>query len=327
MNKTELTLLNLGESLDNLANLDPRGYGVCKVLYKASRDLIGKPLCLNFADKIIANLRAGDAVFILTGFVLHPYGEAETDGAIGSVLLANALKKGVGADCVIVCPEEAESGITALNEKLSADAKIVVFTKDKIKASDDSDTLIEKFNPKAVIAVECPGADENGRYHNARGVDVTALQAVSDVLFDKLKAGGILNFAIGDLGNEIGMSAVADCLENQIPVIPAKTITDNILTATVSDWGCYSVIAMLSFMLNNAELMHDGATQKEIMNVACNNGLIDMNGGHIPAIDGLGEEITSTIVQLMKELVISTVNHSDKCDYWFEKMTKENHYA
>ena len=153
------------------------------------------------------------------------------------------------------------------------------------------------------------------------------MQAKQDLIFEKLKSDGILNFAIGDLGNEIGMSAIGDCLENQIPVIPAKTITDNILTSIVSDWGCYSVIAMLSFILNKPELMHSGEIQKDIMNVACNNGLIDMNGGHIPAIDGLGEEITSTIVQLMKELVINAVNHSDKCDYWFDKMTEGNHYA
>ena len=40
MNKTELTLFNLGESLDNIANVDPRGYGVCRVLYKSSREFI-----------------------------------------------------------------------------------------------------------------------------------------------------------------------------------------------------------------------------------------------------------------------------------------------
>ena len=37
MTQHELTVLNLGQSLDDLANLDPRGYGVCKILYKASR--------------------------------------------------------------------------------------------------------------------------------------------------------------------------------------------------------------------------------------------------------------------------------------------------
>ena len=43
MDQKALTDLNIGENLDNLANLDPRGYGVCRILYnercqKAVRD-------------------------------------------------------------------------------------------------------------------------------------------------------------------------------------------------------------------------------------------------------------------------------------------------
>ncbi len=320
MDKTELTLFNLGESLDNIANIDPRGYGVCRLLYKASREFTGKPLCLNAAEKLVKNLNNNDTVFILTGFVLHPYGKAETDGAISSVLLANALEKGIGAKCVIICPEDAVNGIRAVCDYLCCSADIITFTKEKADAEYQSDILISEYNPKAVIAVECPGEDIDGRYHNARGVDVTDLQAKQDVLFDKLKGKGVLNIAIGDLGNEIGMSAIADCLGRDIPVVPARTVTDNIITATVSDWGCYSLIAMLAFMLDNLNLLHGGELQKNIMNIACSNGLIDMNGGHIPAIDGLGEEITSSIVNLMKDLVCNTVKHKNICDYWFDKM-------
>lgn len=320
MDKTELTLFNLGESLDNIANIDPRGYGVCRLLYKTSREFTGKPLCLNAAEKLIKTLNKNDTVFILTGFVLHPYGKAETDGTISSVLLANALEKGIGANSVIICPEEAVNGIRAVCDYLCCSAEIITFTKDVSVAEYQSDKLISSYTPKAVISIECPGEDKDGRYHNARGVDVTNLQAKQDVLFDKLKDKCVLNIAIGDLGNEIGMSAIADCLKNEIPVIPARTATDNIITATVSDWGCYSLIAMLSFMLDNPDLMHGGKMQKKVMNIACNNGLIDMNGGHIPAIDGLGEEITSSIVDLMKELVINTVRHRDICDYWFERI-------
>ena len=32
MTKEELTLLNIGDDLDTLMNLDPRGYGVCRIL-------------------------------------------------------------------------------------------------------------------------------------------------------------------------------------------------------------------------------------------------------------------------------------------------------
>ena len=43
MTQKELTLLNLGDSLDNISNIDPRGYGVCHILYPASREYTGGP--------------------------------------------------------------------------------------------------------------------------------------------------------------------------------------------------------------------------------------------------------------------------------------------
>ena len=47
MDQKALTDLNIGENLDNLANLDPRGYGVCRILYKASREYTGMPTTMN----------------------------------------------------------------------------------------------------------------------------------------------------------------------------------------------------------------------------------------------------------------------------------------
>ena len=49
MTQKELTVRNLGQSLDDLMNLDPRGYGVCKILYDAARKYTGEPLTANAA--------------------------------------------------------------------------------------------------------------------------------------------------------------------------------------------------------------------------------------------------------------------------------------
>ena len=91
MTQKELTLLNLGDSLDNISNIDPRGYGVCHILYPASREYTGGPLCMNAAGKLCDTLKQDDLVYIMTGFVLPPFGSAETDGVISSVLLARSL--------------------------------------------------------------------------------------------------------------------------------------------------------------------------------------------------------------------------------------------
>ena len=91
MTQQELTALNLGENLDQLMNLDPRGYGVCRILYKGCRDLCGEPVSLHAAKGLIEHIHEGDLVYILTGFVLLPHKKAEMDGIVSSVLLARAL--------------------------------------------------------------------------------------------------------------------------------------------------------------------------------------------------------------------------------------------
>ena len=65
MNKTELTKLNVGYNLDWLMNLDPRGYGVCRILYDGAIKYTGKPLSLNGAEGLVKNIKKGEKVFLL----------------------------------------------------------------------------------------------------------------------------------------------------------------------------------------------------------------------------------------------------------------------
>ena len=333
MTRQEITLLNLGSSLDDLANLDPKGYGVCKILYKSAREFTGKPLCLNAAELLFKTLKKGSVVYILTGFVLHPFNKAETDGVISSVLLASALEKIFGAKIVLVCPDEALQAIKKLSASVMSDAEIFVFTKDSVKAEEECEKILSHAYPDAVISIECPSANKNGIYHNAGGTNVTHLEAKSDFLFEKLVADGVPNIAIGDLGNEIGMGTLFDCIENNLPSdcdccgkggITAKTKADNIITATVSDWGCYALICLLAFLSERPEIMHDSHFQEKLMITAAENGLVDMWGEHIPAIDGFGVKITGLIVDLMRETMINTINCRDKFRRQFEIISERN---
>lgn len=325
MTQQEITLLNLGNSLDDLANIDPRGYGVCKLLYNASKEYTGLPLCLNSAQKLVETVKENDRIFIMTGFVLLPFNKAETDGAVGSFLLAKALKTAFGAKPVIICPEDCANGFLALSKAFDYDIDIEVFTKEKEKAEECAEKLIKIYNPSAVISIECPGENENGIYHSARGIDVTAVEAKQDILFEKLKNSGILNIAIGDLGNEIGMGTIENQIKSKIPLgdkICVRTKADNIITATVSDWGCYALIAMLAYIVENSDVMHDAVIEKKALKVAAEGGLVDMYGELIPAIDGIGEELICPIVTVMKQLVISSLSLKETCKPHFDEIIK-----
>ena len=333
MTRQEITLLNLGKSLDDLANLDPRGYGVCKLLYKAAIEYTKKPLCLNAAEVLCKSLKKDETVMILTGFVLTPFNKAETDGVVSSVFLASALEKLYGVKAVIICPEEAVKAIEKMSEIIGINPDTVIFTKDINKAEEQAKLIFSCYNPDAVISIECPSANKNGRYHNAGGTDVTHLEAKTDVLFDLLVAKGVPNISIGDLGNEIGMGTISDCIEKHIPSdceccgkggITAKTKADNIITATVSDWGCYSLICMLAYLTGNPDVMHDSSLQEKMMLAAAENGLIDMTGEHIPAIDGFGVKITGLIVDLMRETMMNTIDCRGNFQRQFEIISERN---
>lgn len=336
MTRKKITLLNLSKSLDDLANLDPKGYGVCKLLYKAACDFTGRPLCLNAAELLCNTLKKDGVVFIMTGFVLTPFNKAETDGVISSALLASALERIFNVKTVVICPDEAVNALNKLLCFLKADSEILCFTKDADKAENECDELLARIYPDAVISIECSGANKNGIYHNAGGADVTNLEAKTDLLFERLRKAGVPNIAIGDLGNETGMGTIADCVENLIPSdcgccgkggITARTKADNIITATVSDWGCYALISMLSYMTDNPDVMHDSALQEKLMNIAVDNGLIDMWGEHIPAIDGFGVKITGLIVDLMRETMLNVIGFRDKFQKQFDAVSDKNSFA
>ena len=151
-----------------------------------------------------------------------------------------------------------------------------------------------------------------------------------------MKTGSLIwahRWSRSDLGNEIGMGAIADTLTSSIPYaakgscncscgggIAVKTKADNLITATVSDWGCYAMIAMLAYLLEDPEIMHTPEQEKEALTCACRSGMIDMYGWLIPAIDGFGPEIQLPLVQLMGELVKSALKLKTTCKTWFEKV-------
>lgn len=353
MNQEELTILNLGENLDNLMNLDPRGYGVCRILYSAAREYTKEPLTMNSAKQLVNTLKEGDLVYIMTGFVLLPFKKAEMDGIVSSLLLARALVKGFNVKPVIVCPKDNMLAVKNLAyvvglhfqdnieelKKYPLSLTAVEFTKDVKKAEKQAESIMKEGLPSAVISIECPGANAKGVYHNAIGLDVSELEAKQDILFTKLKEKGILNIAIGDLGNEMGMGVLKEHIEKYVPYaakgscncgcdggILAATKADNIITATVSDWGCYGLIGALAYLKKNIEIMHTKEMEEAAMITASRSGMIDMYGDLIPAIDGCNMTMNTSIVSLMRETVESSLKLQGTCATWFEKVLELGFY-
>ena len=278
MNKTELTKLNVGYNLDWLMNLDPRGYGVCRILYDGAIKYTGKPLSLNGAEGLVKNIKKGEKVFILTGFILLPWNEAETDGIISSTVFARFVIRAFGAKPVMLVPEQCEKAIKAMSEVLGVGITydidnipdnticIVSFTKDKSK---DDEEHIRKY---------IPYAEKGG-----------------------CKAG-------------TGFGILAD------------TAADNIITATVSDWGMNALMACTAFLLNDLDLFHTEKEEAAVMDAAAKAGMLDMYGEARPYIDGIGKNIVLPIISLMRGLIEYPHTVEDKTDKWFETTIKKGYF-
>lgn len=353
MTRQELTEWNVGENLDQIMNLDPRGYGVCRILYEGSREYTGKPLTINGGERLIEKVKAKDLVYIMTGFVLSPFMKAETDGAIGAVLLARALVHAMGAKPVIICPEEAVKAIAAcartaglkafenVDEVMETDSSIGIlsFTKDQKEVQRDAGDMLDRYKlPSAVIAIEAPGANEKGEYHNAIGLNVTALEAKPDVLFRMLCQRGVMSLAIGDLGNEIGMGTIGVHIRKKIPYtdreecrcgcqggILADTKAEHIITAATSDWGCYGLIGALAYLKKNIDIMQTPELEARIIETACERGLIDMNGPGFQGIDGFGAELNINVVRVMRSCVEYAMEYEKTGEHWFDGVIKKNY--
>ena len=352
MTREELTLFNIGENLDQLMNLDPRGYGVCRILYNGSRKFTGEPLSTHAAKGLIKNVKKGELVYILTGFVLMPWNEAETDGIISSTVFARFLINAFGAKPVMIVPDQCNKSIAAmckvLDMELTVDIDnigentvcVVNFTKNDDEAEKCADEILSHGRPCVCFTNEAPGRNKNGYYHNATGVNTTDVEAKYDVLFRKCQALGIWNLSIGDLGNEIGMGAIEEHIRKYVPYaelggckagtgygILADTAADNIITATVSDWGCNALMAAAAFILGKPSLFHTGELQAKVMEAAANAGMLDMYGEARPYIDGFGENINCPMVSLMKALIEYPPTVTDKTEHWFTNTIRKGFFG
>ena len=344
MTRDELEKRNVGENLDALMNLDPRGYGVCRILYEGSRAYTGSPIAMSAAEALCSAISPGDTVYILVGFVLLPHKVPEMDGSVSAMLLARALVLAFGAKPVIVCPQDSVEAFkrcanvvglhcyedldTALELPLSMG--IVPFTKDAQRAQAQAKALCDRYLPAAAISVEACGANKRGVYHNALGKDVSPLEARSDVLWNELLARGVENVAIGDLGNEIGMATIAEHIKKYIPFstegecpcgcgggILSATRADHIITATVSDWGCYALIAALAYLKRDINILQREDMCSEVMRVLSRNGLIDMTGSLLPGVDGFDTRMNVSILSLMRQCTAYAIRYSHNSDHWF----------
>jgi len=229
-------------------------------------------------------------VGLITGFYV-PLGSppaAETDGPVGSALLAKGLAD-IGISCRLATDDPCRRACAAALEGAEAAGVPVDAT--------DVAAMIETWRRAGIthaISIERCGRSADGVPRNMRGLDITSYTAPLDELF---AAGPWETIAIGDGGNEIGMGSLPRELIAQHvdhgETIACVTPAQHLIVAGVSNWGAYGLLGALAALRSEWRerliACLDAKLDQAVLEATVNNG---------PAVDGVSRLRAMTVDNL-----------------------------
>lgn len=249
------------------------------------------------AAKTILSWQRGRTVFLTTGFYVA--GFAETDGPAGTVFLALALKK-LGFRPVIVTDTFCEGFF----ELKKIETLYMPFDYGENWCAD----ILTKYNPAGLISIERCGRNIRGDYENMRGVSISEFTAETDILFS-LAYNKIPTVGVGDGGNEIGMGNLADIISANLKLVPCEVKVDNLVIATVSNWGAYALGAYLAVFANDPTLLPEFGEVEEYIAETVKIGSVDgITKERKVGVDGFDMGTEKEILDALKEAVAQEAN-------------------
>lgn len=274
-------------SIENLIARDPGGRNVFGLLVADQLRLAAQ------------SLRLARRVAIVSGFFIPEAGAGETDGPPGAKVVGHALQSiGIAVDYItdeLNAPLFRALGI----EPLVLSGKLhEAWPTDR--GPSDLSAYLDRARPTHLLAIERLGRGADGRYRNARCVDVTATTAPLDGLFLDGTRRGMTTIGIGDGGNEIGMGkvfvdvldtanmamAAAHGRDTRTDFCAASTVaTDFCIAAGVANWGAYGLAGAISVLVGKDLLPSPDEAARDI---EC---LVKQGG----AVDGLTHRRESTV--------------------------------
>ena len=243
-------------------------------------------------------------VIIMTGFLIASHMVGETDGPPGTISLAWALDQ-LGKDVCLVTDKYSSEALSKCLDLFNWHKKPRIINLEKGNEEIVCHNLLTQFVPDHIVAIERPGQNIEGLYHNMAGNEFSKLLPDSDLLMHLARQNNIRNTAIGDGGNEVGMGKIADYIALHVPhgeKICAVFAADNLIVAGISNWGGAALAAYLSLQAGK-QLLYSKEREKEILLLIVSAGLID---GAIkkmgPTVDGLSTEDYLNVFQQIRDI-------------------------
>ena len=315
----------IGRNIDRLVTVEARisdySRGVIAKLYEAACDAQGGgPLCLRAAALILQHAKPGQTVFFTTGAGDPRYLPAgETDGPLGLAVLARAVHQVTGAVPILFteAPFMESLAATALAAGLGLrEPEMTIGTPYTTAvmplstgpdATVQAESLVARFKACMMISVEKIGPNEHGIAHTASGKPTAGDRARAECLFDLAAAQKIPTIGVGDNGNEIGFGLITEAVKRHKPAggdLATRVATDALVAANTSNWGAYGIVAALAVLTGKTEILHTAEVESRMLH-ACvaAHGVDGSTGRHIPAVDGMPEEMQCAVVTMLGVIV------------------------
>lgn len=315
----------VGRNIDRLVTVEARisdySRGVIAKLYDAACAAQGgTSLCVRAAQLILQHAAAGRTVFFTTGAGDPRYLPAgETDGPPGLAVLARAVHQATGAVPLLFteAPFVENLAATALAAGLGRRSPelamgtpyttAVLPLSCGADAESEAEALVARFQPCMMISVEKIAPNAAGIAHTASGKPTAGDRARAECLFDVAAARGIPTLGVGDNGNEIGFGLITEAVKQHKPAggdLAARVATDALVAANTSNWGAYGIVAAMAAITGRTELLHTADVESRMLH-ACvaAHGVDGSTGRHIPAVDGMPEEMQCAVVTMLGVIV------------------------
>jgi len=257
----------------------------------------------NELEAVAKELLKCKSIMLLTGFCIPEKAIGETDGPLGTLALAHALRL-LGKEVVVMTDRFSEhlirSGLEVLGITLD------VMTLETLQDKESLETLFDKLQTDYLIAIERAGRALDGKCYSMKGVDITEFTPDADLLFKLAHLRGIKTAAIGDGGNEIGMGNVKPYITEHVAygnVICAECKTDHLIVAGTSNWGAHALCAVLS-VLSGKALTYDIFVEKQLLEILVAQGAVDGLTHEVTmAVDGIDQMAYLSIIEKMHQIV------------------------
>ena len=228
-------------------------------------------------------------VALLTGFDVG--GVPETDGPTGTYVMAKALMK-LGYEPVVI----SEPALCAYFKELSMPVREV----SPDDGTAEMGALLDELAPVGIVSVERCGRNLHGLYCNMRGVDISGRTSPVDELVVQAARRDIPTIGVGDGGNEIGMGNVAHAIARKLALEPCVVTVDNLVVATVSNWGAYGIAHAMGKQAGRS-LLPAFRQISDFYRYIVERGSVDgTNGKRQVSVDGFTMEQEREVVEALR---------------------------